>query len=366
MMKRMLVSPDRQWLVTTEGRNLAFWDCRRLSDNDADAVVHVLALEELIGDVCFCEASLDLLVSTTACSSQKQGITMHWVGIEAAMTDRLQLTAHCRRTYAVDSVVEEGNDFDGDEETLCMHHLHTENRSVIVLWTNHRRLIGYDQHEQAILWTLDIEIPDSDATADVACLCDGIAVVAAQAGGIIFVDLKLGLVRKQLALLKDEVIDCLLLTRATTSRGPLAYDLWIAVASQLYRFPFTTRSFLDSHQFFDAANMTSLRLCVNKRGVSMGTAGEDTLVVSCTDGTVCLVSNINADANQPCTLNYRHCPPHMNNSIDNACSTNSDGSINDDQANTCSRPKEGCLVVLSYPSPLLLSGHWDGRLCIWH
>lgn len=358
------MSPDRQWLVTVEGCSLAFWDCRRLADSDAGAVVHVLELGELIEDVCFCEASLDLLVSTAMRASKRHGTTIHWIGVEAVMTDRLQLAAHCRRAYAVDDAVERGNEFDEDEQVLCMHHLHTGNRSMVVRWTNHRRLIGYDQRGQTTLWTLAVEIPDSDAMADAVCFCDSIAAVATQAGEIGLVDLRLGLVRKQLVLPRDAVADCLLLTRSTNSRGPLAYDLWVAVAGRVDRFSFTAGSFLDPHQqLLDAANMPGLRLgSNNRRAVSMGTAGEDTLVVSCTDGAVCLVKT-NADSSQPCILNYRRCRLHMNGDIDDA-GAGSDGSTSDDQI-VCSRPKEGCLVVLSYPSPLLLSGHWDGRLCIW-
>ena len=208
--KKILVSPDRQWITTlSEEGQLSFWDCRTLLEVDHNNPVHVYQEHEIV-DMCFCESAFEMLVSFTDGSL---GILKPSVQVTLKLDFSLEITHRFKGT---------------GKHASQLHHFHTSDFSFAVLVNEEFELCGFDLRSKEVKWSLELE-------ARLVCniLYNKGAAFIAHPDSVLLVDLKLGLVRGRLGM--DGVTAMCLFPAAASQivNQPAPTKIWLATPQKL-------------------------------------------------------------------------------------------------------------------------------------
>ena len=212
--KRIMVSPDRQWMaILSEGGELSYWDCRALLQVDQDTPVHVYEGEEGIVDVCFCESSFGMLVSFADNS-------LRIIKPSVQVTSRLEFFLETAHRF--EGISENGN-------ASQLHHFHTLHHSFVVFVDDCFVMHGFDLRSGGMQWSLELE-------SEMRCRVFYNRSVAfiAYSDALIMVDLQLGLVRRRLGV-QGITAMCVLPEPASQQvvNQLVALKVWIAIPQRI-------------------------------------------------------------------------------------------------------------------------------------
>ena len=321
--KRILVSPDRQWIVilSQEGQ-LSFWDCRTLLQVDQSDPVYIYDEQE-ITDICFCESTFEMLASF---ADDSLGILKPSVQITSKLDFSLEIT------HTFEHI---GN------KVSQLHHFHTSFFSFAVFVNENFELQGFDLRSGELKWSLEL---DSLPVCDV--LYSKSAAFVAYSDSIIQVDLKLGLIRKRLNV-QGTTAMCLLpepASQIVNQSTPI--KLWLALPEKLVLLNVESEN-------------VEKEIKIDSKLVQIVTL-PSALVVSMEDGRIQVIDLLQGEANAVLLDHTSLRSPFVHSSAVGAPHR-----ITQDVSIMTSRPKKGALAVLAYPQSMVITGHWDGSLYLW-